>query len=93
MLTGNVDVSFFFFFRTMFHMEEEVLEIPISLCSFWQQPSSVDDELERSIRELGVITPVIVRRREEEYQVCLGQRRLLAAIRLGLDEIPGCWGR
>lgn len=46
------------------------------------------DELARSITEKGVIQPIIVRKRGDGYEVIAGERRLLAARRAGLKEVP-----
>jgi ParB family transcriptional regulator, chromosome partitioning protein len=45
-------------------------------------------ELAESIRHHGVIQPIIVRPAGNGYQVIAGERRLRAALRLGLGEIP-----
>ena len=45
-------------------------------------------ELEASIRENGVITPVTVRRTGDTYQLIAGERRWRAARAAGLEEIP-----
>jgi ParB family chromosome partitioning protein len=45
-------------------------------------------ELVASIREKGVIQPLIVRRAEEHYQIIAGERRWRAAQKAGLREIP-----
>ena len=44
--------------------------------------------LARSIRSLGVLTPILVRRLGDGYQVVCGQHRLAAARAAGLREIP-----
>lgn len=46
------------------------------------------EDLARSIREKGVIQPLIVRDRGDHYQLVAGERRLLAARRAGLKEVP-----
>ena len=45
-------------------------------------------ELMRSIKEKGVIQPVIVRRAGQGYELIAGERRLRASQRLGLERIP-----
>lgn len=45
-------------------------------------------ELIASIREKGVLEPIIVRRRESRFQIVAGERRYRAAIEAGLPEIP-----
>lgn len=50
------------------------------------------DELADSIKEIGITTPLIVRRLsqspEEQYQIITGHRRKEAAILAGLTEVP-----
>lgn len=46
------------------------------------------EELTQSIKEKGVIQPVLVRRRGEYYELIAGERRLRAANLLNLKEIP-----
>ncbi len=46
------------------------------------------EELTRSIKEKGVIQPVLVRRKGEDYELIAGERRLRAANLLNLKEIP-----
>ena len=45
-------------------------------------------ELEESIRQNGVITPITVRRTGDNYVIIAGERRWRAARAAGLDEIP-----
>jgi ParB family chromosome partitioning protein len=45
-------------------------------------------ELKDSIKEKGIIQPVIVRSTEDGYELIAGERRLRAAKELGYDEIP-----
>jgi len=46
------------------------------------------DELVESIREKGVIQPLVVRRAQDCYQIIAGERRWRAAQKAGLKEIP-----
>lgn len=49
------------------------------------------EELARSIREMGVLSPLLVRQREEDgsgYQLIAGERRFRAAQRAGLKKVP-----
>lgn len=46
------------------------------------------EELAQSIKEKGVIQPLLVRRRGDNYELIAGERRLRAANSLGLKEIP-----
>jgi ParB family transcriptional regulator, chromosome partitioning protein len=58
-----------------------------------KQPRQVFDEdalaeLTHSIREFGVLQPVVVRRDATGYELVMGERRLRAAVAAGLDAIP-----
>ena len=58
-----------------------------------RQPRQVFDEeslaeLAHSIREFGVLQPVVVRRHDAGYELVMGERRLRAAIAAGLETIP-----
>ena len=44
-------------------------------------------ELSESIRELGVLQPILVKRAEDGYELIAGERRLRAAARAGLTQI------
>ncbi|MCU0666299.1 MAG: ParB/RepB/Spo0J family partition protein [Candidatus Omnitrophica bacterium] len=46
------------------------------------------DELVQSIKEKGVIQPVLVRRHGEDYELIAGERRLRAAQSLNMAKIP-----
>ncbi|HKI83916.1 MAG TPA: ParB/RepB/Spo0J family partition protein, partial [Candidatus Krumholzibacteria bacterium] len=46
------------------------------------------EELSESIRQNGVLQPVLVRRTAEGFELVAGERRLRAAARAGLREIP-----
>ena len=45
-------------------------------------------ELIASVREKGVLEPILVRRRTEGYEIIAGERRYRAACEAGLDEVP-----
>ena len=45
-------------------------------------------ELKESIRQKGLIQPITVRRSNSHYELIAGERRLRAAIEIGLDKIP-----
>lgn len=58
-----------------------------------EQPRKVFDEdgieeLANSIKEYGLIQPIIVVQKEDYYQIVAGERRWRAAKKAGLDEIP-----
>jgi ParB family transcriptional regulator, chromosome partitioning protein len=46
------------------------------------------DELAASIREKGVLEPILVRPHGGRYQIVAGERRYRAALEAGLDEVP-----
>lgn len=58
----------------------------------WQPRTVVNDaelaELADSLREHGLVQPIVVRAREGRYQLIAGQRRLAAARRLGWEKVP-----
>jgi len=45
-------------------------------------------ELAASIREKGILEPLIVRRLDDRYQIISGERRYQAAVQAGLVELP-----
>ena len=45
-------------------------------------------ELVASIAEKGIIEPIIVRRRQDRFQIVAGERRYQAAVQAGLVEVP-----
>ncbi len=57
-----------------------------------QPRKSFDDaklaEMTRSIREKGILQPLVVRRRGDDYELIIGERRWRAAQRAGMDEVP-----
>ena len=73
---------------------QEAAEIPVDLIDpSSQQPRTRFDEeaLERlavSIKEHGVVQPILVRRRGDRYELIAGERRWRAAQKAGLRSIP-----
>ena len=65
-----------------------VREIPISEIESPSDDRADLDDLEASMRRLGVIEPLLVGRRGASYRVIAGMRRLRAARRIGLDTVP-----
>lgn len=71
-----------------------LLEIPLAAISpNTRQPRETFGEgglaaLADSIREVGVLQPIVVRRREDGYELVAGERRLRAAKLAGLATIP-----
>jgi ParB family chromosome partitioning protein len=58
-----------------------------------RQPRTVFDEdalneLTHSIKEFGVLQPIVVRKHGLGYELVMGERRLRAAIAAGLEKIP-----
>jgi ParB family chromosome partitioning protein len=51
------------------------------------EDSSLDD-LARSIAEKGLLSPIIVRKKNERYELIVGQRRYIACRKLGWKTIP-----
>lgn len=46
------------------------------------------DELADSIKQVGLLEPLIVRPRDDQYEVVVGERRYRAAQQAGLDAVP-----
>jgi ParB family transcriptional regulator, chromosome partitioning protein len=46
------------------------------------------DELAASIRERGIIQPIVVREAGDDYEIIAGERRWRAAQRVGLHDVP-----
>jgi ParB family chromosome partitioning protein len=87
----------------MLHAAEEIEEAAASLPmneldvalvdpNPWQPRSVLGDtdlaELADSIREHGLVQPIVVRARGDRYQLIAGQRRLAAARKLGWAQVP-----
>ena len=75
-------------------MEEKVLSIPIEqLTGFRNHPFQVKDNEELqalcdSIREYGILSPLLARPVEHGYESVSGHRRRAAALKLGLETLP-----
>ncbi|MCX5686881.1 MAG: ParB/RepB/Spo0J family partition protein [Candidatus Omnitrophica bacterium] len=73
---------------------ESVLQIPISQVRTNKYQPRTDfnhdrlNDLINSIREKGVVQPILVRRAEDGYELIAGERRLRAVKNLGIDKIP-----
>lgn len=73
---------------------EGLQEIPIGLvyANRYQPRKRFSEEglsaLAASIRELGVLQPILVRRQDEGFELVAGERRWQAAQRAGLTTIP-----
>lgn len=74
--------------------EGRLLEVPVTAIEpNRRQPRTEFDEealgaLARSIREVGVLQPVVVRIRDGRYELVAGERRLRAARLAGLATVP-----
>ncbi|MCM1364115.1 MAG: ParB/RepB/Spo0J family partition protein [Faecalibacterium sp.] len=72
----------------------EIKEIKISdLYPFAENPfkscnKTEQEELTESVREFGIITPLIVRKIENGYEIISGHRRYEAAKMIGIETIP-----
>lgn len=73
---------------------ERVRQVPVSaITEFPNHPFKVieGDEMERikeSIREYGVLTPAIARKKDGGYELISGHRRLAACKSLGIETLP-----
>ena len=45
-------------------------------------------ELMASIKEKGILEPILVRPKDERYEIIAGERRYIASQRLGVDKVP-----
>ncbi len=74
--------------------EEKVLQIDIDLLvPNRYQPRKVFEEenlneLAKSISIYGIINPILVRKKEEKYEIIAGERRYRAAKKAGLKNVP-----
>ncbi len=75
-------------------MREQVQEISVrDLHNFKNHPFQVkdDDSLQAlcdSIREYGILSPLLARPTDDGFEIVSGHRRKAAALRLGLDRLP-----
>ncbi len=74
--------------------ESKVMQIPIEdIVPNRAQPRVVFDddslqELADSIKEHGIIQPLVLRRNDDKYEIVAGERRYRAAKKAGLTEVP-----
>ncbi|WP_261131414.1 nucleoid occlusion protein [Bacillus sp. Marseille-Q3570] len=77
-----------------FSGNEEVLQIPIDeIVPNRYQPRTVFideriEELSQTIKTHGIIQPIVVRRRDDKYEIIAGERRYRAVQKLGWASIP-----
>jgi ParB family chromosome partitioning protein len=73
-------------------MDLDIKEIPLNILYISPRNVRSDSgdltELIASIRDMGVLEPILVRQTGEEYEVIAGRRRLEAARSIGLQTIP-----
>ena len=73
---------------------EQVLQIPIAEIKTNKYQPRLDfnqerlSELASSIKEKGVVQPILVRRSGDGYELIAGERRLRAVKSIGIDKIP-----
>jgi len=74
--------------------QDTVLQIPVSKIRTNKYQPRVDfnserlNELVNSIKEKGVVQPILVRRAADGYELIAGERRLRAVKSLGVEKIP-----
>lgn len=74
--------------------QEKIVQVPIAQVKTNKYQPRVEfnkdklNELVNSIKEKGIIQPVLVRKTIDGYELIAGERRLRAAQSLGLDNIP-----
>ncbi|MDY2937379.1 MAG: ParB/RepB/Spo0J family partition protein [Fusicatenibacter sp.] len=72
--------------------EETIVKIRLVEASSGQPRTVFDEdallELAESIKKYGVIQPIIVRKKEDHYEIVAGERRWRAAKMAGIKEIP-----
>lgn len=74
--------------------QDEVKQIPVgNVDTSPYQPRTVFDddrieELSQTIKTHGIIQPIVVRVRNNRYEIIAGERRFRAVTKLGLDTIP-----
>lgn len=72
--------------RVMFLPVDAIVPNPNQPRSIFSQPEL--DELADSIRTLGILQPLTVRRRDGQWELVAGERRLRAAKLAGLEQVP-----
>jgi ParB family chromosome partitioning protein len=74
--------------------KEELIRLPVEIISpnRFQPRKDFDDEsiseLAESIREKGIVQPLVVRKMGDGYELVFGERRLRAARKLALEKVP-----
>ena len=76
------------------NLDEQIRQIPINLIvpNKFQPRINFDDkginELAESIKEHGIIQPLVLRKNEEKFEIVAGERRFKAAQLAGLTTVP-----
>ena len=76
------------------HKEDQVQQIAVAkILANPFQPRKIFDEtaieeLTASIKEHGIIQPIVVRKKEKKFEIVAGERRLRAAKLAGFTEVP-----
>ena len=76
------------------NLEQNILQIPIDeiIPNRFQPRLNFDDrgleELASSIKQHGIIQPLVLRRMEDKYEIIAGERRYKAATLAGLKTVP-----
>lgn len=76
------------------NLEEKVLQVPIDeiIPNRFQPRLTFDDqgleELSLSIKQHGIIQPLVLRRVGDKYEIIAGERRYKAAVMAGLKTVP-----
>lgn len=78
--------------NTVFKSEKNEIKISdIAPCSFQPRTEFDRDALEslaQSIKEKGVLQPLLVRKKNDKYEIIVGERRWRAAQLAGLEKVP-----
>jgi len=80
--------------ETEYSSQESILQIPVSQIITNKYQPRVDfneeklNELISSIKEKGVVQPILVRKHPAGYELIAGERRLRAVKKLGFEKIP-----
>ncbi len=75
-------------------MEKNILEVSVKdiIPNRYQPRMNFDEEslndLAESIKQFGIIQPLVVRKKEDKYEIIAGERRYKAALQAGLSTVP-----
>lgn len=72
--------------------EQQLTKIPVDLLVYSARNPRTEmrglEELAENIKQYGVLQPIIVRPKEEKFEVVVGERRVRASVIAGLKEVP-----